>query len=285
MKHSPLQVIGLGEVLWDMLPEGKRCGGAPANVIYHLGKMGIRGAVVSAVGNDPLGDELLGFLSGKGLDISFITRNELSTGQVNVALTDGIPSYDIAYPSAWDAICVPDALKPELSGVSAAVFGTLAQRDGRSRSAIRSVLAALPDSCWKLFDINLRQQFYDGPMVCDSLELADVLKINNEELPVVADLLGLTGSRDEVTAGLMKRWNLRYVILTLGADGSMLYDGTKCSVFPAGKCTKVEDTVGCGDAFLAAWCGAMLHGKTPEQAMQAGSELAARVAEHRGALF
>ena len=166
-------MIGLGEVLWDMLPEGKRCGGAPANVIYHLGRLGIRGAVVSAVGNDPAGDELLDFLSGKGLDTSFITRNDLPTGKVNVSLDAGIPQYEIAYPAAWDAIRVPDALKPILPGVCAAIYGTLAQRDERSRSAIRSVLASLPDSCWKLFDINLRQQFYDAATIRDSLDPAD----------------------------------------------------------------------------------------------------------------
>lgn len=285
MKTSGLQVIGLGEVLWDMLPEGKRCGGAPANVIYHLGRMGIRAAVVSAVGNDPSGDELLDFLSGKGLDTSFITRNSLPTGQVNVSLHNSIPSYDIGYPSAWDAICVPDALKALLPGVAAAVYGTLAQRDERSRSSIRSVLEALPESCWKLFDINLRQQFYDAEMIQDSLALANVLKINNEELAVVADLFGFSGSQDEIVAVLIKRWNLRYVILTLGAGGSMLFDGEKSSAFPIIPCKELKDTVGCGDAFLAAWCASMLHGKTPEQAMQSGSELASRVAGQRGAFF
>ncbi|MBR4186130.1 MAG: carbohydrate kinase [Clostridia bacterium] len=279
------QVLGLGEVLWDMLPEGKRCGGAPANVICHLERLGIRGAVVSAVGKDPSGDELLDFLSGKGLDTSFISRNDLPTGQVNVSLDDGIPRYEIAYPAAWDAIRVPDALGPMLPGVRAAIYGTLAQRDERSRSAIRSVLASLPDPCWKLFDINLRQRFYDAATIRASLDLADVLKINDEELPVVAELFGLTGDRDKVAAFLMKRWDLRYVILTCGADGSLLYDGRECFVFPAGKCRKVEDTVGCGDAFLAAWCASMLRGESPRHAMEAGSELAARVAEHRGALL
>ena len=122
-------------------------------------------------------------------------------------------------------------------------------------------------------------------MIRDSLDLADVLKINDEELPVVAELFELTGSRDKIVAFLMKRWSLRYVILTCGANGSILYDGRECFIFPAGKCRKVEDTVGCGDAFLAAWCGSMLHGESPEHAMQAGSELAAHVAEHRGALL
>ena len=285
MKTAGPQVIGLGEVLWDMLPEGKRCGGAPANVIYHLERLGIRGAVISAVGNDPAGDELLDFLSGKGLDTSFITRNDLPTGKVNVSLNEGIPHYEIAYPSAWDAIRVPETLKPVMPRVRTAIYGTLAQRDERSRSAIRSVLASLPGPCWKLFDINLRQRFYDAATIRDSLDPADVLKINDEELPVVAELFGLTGDRDKVAAFLMERWDLRYVILTCGANGSILYDSSERFVFPAGKCRKVEDTVGCGDAFLAAWCASMLDGGSPENAMEAGSELAARVAEHRGALF
>lgn len=285
MKKTGIQVLGLGEVLWDMLPEGKRCGGAPANVIYHLEQQGIRSAVVSAVGNDPEGDELLVFLSGKGVNTDFIARNGLPTGKVNVSLNNGIPSYEIAYPAAWDAIPFSETLTSILPGVTAAVFGTLAQRDARSCRTIRSVLAALPDSCWKLFDINLRQNFYDEAMIRDSLALADVLKINDEELPVVARLFGLPGGRDEIVAALMKRWKLRFVILTLGAAGSMLFDGERSSVFPVGKCGKVEDTVGCGDAFLAAWCGAILRGETPEQAMQAGTELAARVAGQKGAMF
>lgn len=285
MKQTKIQVLGLGEVLWDMLPEGKRCGGAPANVIYHLEHQGIHGAVVSAVGNDPEGDELLDFLSGKGLDTAFIARNGLPTGKVNVTLNNGIPSYEIAYPAAWDAIPFSEDLTSILPGVSAVVFGTLAQRDARSRRTIRSVLEALPGSCWKLFDINLRQKFYDAAMIRDSLELANVLKINDEELPVVAGLFGLSGERDEIAAALMKRWNLRYVILTLGAAGSMLFDGERSAVFPVGKCDRVEDTVGCGDAFLAAWCGEILRGGTPEQAMQAGTELAARVAGQKGAMF
>ena len=278
-----LLAIGAGELLWDMLPEGKRCGGAPANVICHLGRLGIRGAVVSAVGNDPLGDELLDFLTENGLDTSFITRNSLPTGKVNVTLHNGIPDYDIAYPSAWDAITVTEPLKKVLPGVSAVVYGTLAQRDERSRAAIRTVLDSSPASCWKLFDINLRQNFYDAQMIRDSLDAANVLKINDEELPVVADLFGLAGSRDEIVSVLMKRWELRYVILTLGAKGSMLFDGKKCSVFPVAPCRKVEDTVGCGDAFLAAWCASTLRGKSPEDAMAAGTELSAHVAGIKGA--
>lgn len=285
MNDLKIQVLGLGEVLWDMLPEGRQCGGAPANVIYHLGHMGIRSAVISSVGNDQLGDELLEFLSGKRVDTSFISRNDLPTGTVNVTLQNGIPCYDIAYPSAWDAICVADGVSEILSDVSIAVFGTLAQRDERSRTAILTTLERLPESCRKVFDINLRQHYFDKEMIGRSLELADVLKINDEELPVVAELFGMSGSQEETAFAILNRWNLRYLILTLGAAGSMLFDGEKCSYYPVEKCDKIEDTVGCGDAFLAAWCGAVLSGKTPEEAMKAGSLLAAKVAGNKGAMF
>lgn len=284
MKEKDPFVIGIGEVLWDMLPDGKRCGGAPANVIYHLGQLGVRSAVVSAVGNDANGDELVDFLRGKGIDTSFIARNGLSTGTVGVTLQDGIPSYEIHCPAAWDAIPFCDSLKNVLPEVTAAVYGSLAQRDPRSRSTIKSILKALPDNCLKIFDINLRQEYYSKEMIQESLKLADVLKINDEELEVVARMFQLNGTREETLASLKQMWNLKYVILTLGASGSMLFDGVSFTTYPVAFCPKVEDTVGCGDSFLAAWCGAILKGESADSAMKAGTILSAKVAGQKGAM-
>lgn len=277
-------VLGLGEVLWDMLPDGKRCGGAPANVIYHLTKSGIPSAVVSSVGHDGPGDELLDFLRSKEISTEFITRNDLPTGTVEVTLNDGIPAYDIHMPSAWDAISIPDSLKEKLSQVSAVIWGTLAQRCAVSAKAILDILGSVPDNCLKCFDINLRQHYYDAAMIDRSLQFADVLKINEEEVSVTAELLHIAGSQKNVIEQLYRRYSLQYVICTLGADGSMLFDGKTFSSYPVKPCN-VIDTVGCGDAFLSAWVCAVLNGRSAENGMIAGTELSAKIAAQAGAMF
>lgn len=276
-------VLGIGEVLWDMLPGGKRCGGAPGNVVYHLNKLGTHSYLVSALGNDSSGDELLSFLESQNIPSDFITRNDLQTGVVDVTVTNGIPQYEIKYPVAWDAIDLAPALMQKLPSVSAVIFDTLAQRHEHSRKTIRTILQNLPANCLKIFDINLRQNFYSETIIRESLEFADILKINDEELVITADIFKISGDNKTVLAELKKRFALQSVILTLGADGSMFYDGKNYTSYPIIPC-KVVDTVGCGDAFLAAWCNAFLSGKSAHEAMLAGSELSARIASQMGAM-
>lgn len=279
-----LIVAGIGEVLWDMLPTGRQCGGAPANVIYHAAKLGAKGIVVSAVGNDANGDDLLAFLQSKGMDTSYIARNELPTGTVAVTLDNGIPSYEICQPVAWDAVpytSAIDALVPQLSAV---VFGSLAQRDDRSRAALMKVLDNPKLTALRLFDINLRQKFYNREIIDESLKRADVLKLNDEEAAVLADIFGIAGDAKAVVGDLAVRYNLKYAILTLGAKGSMLYDGASFSEYPVAPCEKIIDTVGCGDSFLAAWLVSILRGENAESAMRAATELSAYVAGHKGAM-
>lgn len=285
MKHpQELTIAGLGEVLWDMLPDGRQCGGAPANVIFHASKLGAQGLVVSAVGADADGDDLLAFLKGKKIDCSLVARNDLPTGTVTVTLENGMPSYVIHRPAAWDAIPYTDAVDAVVPRLSAVVFGSLAQRDERSRETLFRILRHPALHALKFFDINLRQKFYSRETIAESLEVADVLKLNDEECAVLAELFGLPGDPRGAVAALADRFGLSHVILTLGAKGSMLYDGAAFAEYPVAPCEKLVDTVGCGDSFLAAWCVAFLCGKGADAAMREATALSAYVAGHKGAM-
>ena len=284
MNNQTLLIAGLGEVLWDMLPDGRQCGGAPANVIFHASKLGAQGFVVSAVGADADGDDLLAFLKGKGIDCSLVARNDLPTGTVTVTLENGMPSYVIHRPAAWDAIPYTDAVDAVVPRLSAVVFGSLAQRDERSRETLFRVLRHPSLHALKFFDINLRQKFYSREIIAESLEVADVLKLNDEECAVLAELFDLPQDQRGAVAALAGRFKLSHVILTLGAKGSMLYDGSAFAEYPVAPCDKLVDTVGCGDAFLASWCVAFLSGKGADAAMREATNLSAYVAGHKGAM-
>ncbi len=284
MDTDKLLVAGIGEVLWDMLPDGRQCGGAPANVIFHAAKLGARGVVVSAVGTDADGDDLLAFLRSKDIDCSLVARNELPTGTVTVTLANGIPSYVIHRPAAWDAIPYPDSLDALVPRLSAVIFGSLAQRDARSRETLFRILRHPDLHALKFFDINLRQDFYSREIIADSLQAADVLKLNDEECAVLADLFAIPGDQRTVVRALAAEYGLSHVILTLGAKGSMLFDGSSFSEYPVAPCEHLVDTVGCGDAFLAAWCVAFLRGKSADAAMREATDLSAYVAGHKGAM-
>ena len=283
--HSEsILIAGVGEVLWDMLPDGRQCGGAPANVIFHAAKLGARGVVVSAVGRDAAGDDLLAFLSGKGVDCSLVARNDLPTGAVTVSLKDGMPSYDIHRPAVWDAIPYAEPLDALVPRLSADVFGSLAQRDARSRETIFRVLRHPGLKALRLFDINLRQNYYGRETIEASLQAADVLKLNDEECAVLARLFSIPGDNAAVVRELASRHGLSHVILTLGAKGSALYDGKSFTEYPVAPCERIVDTVGCGDAFLAAWCVSFLRGEGADAAMRRATELSAYVAGHKGAM-
>lgn len=276
-------VICIGDLLWDMLPDGKRCGGAAANVIYHLNMLGRKSYLASAVGNDSNGDELLAFLQKKKIDTCGISRNDLPSGTVDVTLQNGIPSYVIHQPAAWDNIVLTDALCRLLPQAGAVVFGTLAQRDKRSMQAISTLLEMAPENALKVFDINLRQSFYTPELIASALEKANVLKINDEELKIIADFFSLRGNEQEQLAALADRFGLKYIIYTLGANGSALLFNDTFTRYPAVPC-EVVDTVGCGDSFLAAWLDAILAGKSEAEAMLCGSRLSSTVASRSGAM-
>ena len=263
--NRPL-IIGLGEVLWDLLPGGKQFGGAPANFAYHAKAMGAEGVVVSCVGDDDLGREILDRLDGLGLGREYVAVDpKHPTGTVSVELdADGKPDYIIHEPVAWDFIPKGPALDELAAKTDAVGFGSLAQREGVSRATIQHFLAATRPDCLRIFDINLRQHFYNRDTITAGLEAASVLKLNDEELPVVAELLSIEGDESAVLATLIEQFSLRLIALTKGAQGSVLATADERSEHPgfAAEVSKSDgaDTVGAGDSFTAVLAMGLLRG-------------------------
>ena len=283
--HNPKSIIiGLGEALWDLFPGGKKFGGAPANFAYHARCLGAEAYVVSSVGQDDLGREILDRLDTLKLNRQFVAVDDAHpTGTVSVEVdSSGKPSYVIHQNVAWDFIPAMPGLS-ELAGRAAAVcFGSLAQRSAVSRQTIHDFLAATREGCLRIFDINLRQHYYDAATIVGSLELADVLKLNDDELPVVGQLLSLGGGRREVVAALRDRYDLRLVALTRGERGSTLVGPEGRSVHP-GFPTTVADTVGAGDAFTAVIAMGLLRGLDLDAINEQANRVAAYVCSQPGA--
>ncbi len=276
-------IIGLGEILWDMLPGGKALGGAPANFAYHAGRLGEDGWVISAIADDPLGNEILDSLKGRPIH-SLIQTVSQPTGTVQVTLDEkGVPSYNITENVAWDNIPFTEDMKEVASRADAVCFGSLVQRMPVSEETVFEVLNCVPESCLKVFDINLRQHYYEPPVIMDSLNRADVLKINDEEIEVVADMLMLDGTPEEVCRYLIMDFDLKFVILTKGAEGSCVVTPDEVIPCPAAD-VEVVDTVGAGDAFTAAFVVNYLRGKSLGDCQKAASETAGYVCAHKGAM-
>lgn len=290
-------LVGLGEILWDMLgtptakeggweplPDGKQLGGAPANFAYHAQALGGRGVVVSCVGDDELGKEILRRLEELGLERKYVAVDENHpTGTVTVRLDqDGKPDYAIHENVAWDFIPSDSSLS-ELTGQTDAVcFGSLCQRSEVSRSTIRNFLQATKPDCIRIFDINLRQSYFDREIVEAMLEVATVLKLNDEELSVVANLLDLTGSETDILSQLTANYELRMIALTRGPNGSRLYtqgENSDHQGFPA----QITDTVGAGDSFAAAITLGLLQGETLDRINEFANRVASFVCSRPGA--
>jgi len=281
--HAPI-VVGLGEILWDLLPDGKQLGGAPANFAWHAQCLGAVGAVVSAVGDDELGREILTRLGAMHLDRSHVAVDAgHPTGTVTVTLdAGGKPHYTINEQVAWDYIPATDAVLALAGRADAVCFGSLAQRASASRRTIRAFLAAVRPGCIRLFDINLRKPFIDRRAIVESLGLTDVLKLSDDEMPVLADLLKLPGSETEFLAAMIDRFGLDMVILTKGRHGSRLRT-PKADCSRAGIETVVADTVGAGDSFNAAVVMGLLAGHDIERINDYANRLAAFVCSQKGA--
>ena len=275
-------IVGIGEILWDMLPSGKALGGAPANFAYHAGRLGEEGWAVSAVGNDALGREILDLVASKGLR-NLIAVTDRPTGTVQVTLdTHGVPTYNIMEDVAWDNIPFTPEMEELAARADAVCFGSLVQRMASRDSVLRFVRAMRPEAL-KVFDINLRQHYYSREVLEESLRLADILKINDEEIRIVAGLFGL--SDDAVTAcrELIGAFGLRLVILTKGPEGSEVI--TADDVIPQGvDDVKIVDTVGAGDSFTAAFVVAYLRGDTLAEAQRLASATASYVCSRKGAM-
>lgn len=276
-------VAGIGEVLWDVLPEGKKIGGAPANFAYHVSKFGLPGCLVSAVGDDFLGEEIVEKLTSKGLS-HHLARVPYPTGTVQVEVDDdGVPQYDIKENAAWDNIPYTEDLEGIASRTKAVCFGTLAQRNSVSRETINRFLAAMPRQSDSLivFDVNLRQGFYDRNILHDSLTRCNILKINDEELDIVCNVLGIEG--DDKCKTLTDIYDLKSLIFTCGTKGSFIY--TRDNVFfrPT-PVVEVADTVGAGDSFTAAFISSLLKGKSLQEAHALAVETSAYVCTQKGAM-
>ena len=279
--------VGIGEVLWDVFPNRRTIGGAPANFAYHTSQLGLDSYIVSAVGNDVLGDEAENVLKSKGLK-SYILRTDYPTGAVTISLNEyGVPKYDFQEQVAWDNIPFNEELVQLAKRTSIVCFGSLAQRNAKSRSTIRQFLKAVPDTdkTFKVFDINLRQNFFNKELLNDSLKLCNILKINDEELSIVSRFLDLNDSSNtqKQYLALLKRYNIRMVILTCGTNGSYVVLPESVSFRDTPK-IKIGDTVGAGDAFTAAFFSALSYGKNITEAHELAIEVSAYVCSQHGSM-
>ncbi len=279
-------VVGLGEVLWDVLPEGKKLGGAPANFAYHAGQfLGMDETIaVSALGNDKLADETIDALKEHGLN-DLLPRVPYPTGTVQVQLDEqGIPTYDIKENVAWDNIPFDDDIAAIARNCRAVCFGSLAQRNVVSRETIQKFLDATPDDCVKIFDINLRQQFYTMEIIRESLQRCNILKINDEELVLIGRMFGYPGLDIENKCWLiLGKYNLDMLVLTCGTNGSYVFTPGQKSFQETPKVT-VADTVGAGDSFTGSFCAAILNGKPMAEAHKLAVEVSAYVCTQNGAM-
>jgi fructokinase len=245
--------VAVGEVLWDEFPDGARLGGAPANFAVHCAGMGARVTLVSRVGRDDRGREALDLLRGRGVGVDFIQRDpERPTGRVRVTLRDGRPSYEIVEGVAWDALSWEARLLPLAKGADAVCFGTLAQRNGQSRKALRRFVATCREGCLRVLDINFRQRFHSEEVVRESLHLANLLKLSDEEVPALRGYTGGAGDDGAFLNGVRERFGIETVVLTLGAEGCRVLGPEGDLRIPATP-QRVVNTVGAGDAFTAAF--------------------------------
>lgn len=279
------KIIGLGEVLYDVLPEGAKLGGAPANFAYHASQFGFDAMAVSAVGNDALGDLALKTFDDNGLKY-IIPRVPYPTGTVNISLdAGGVPSYTFTPDVAWDHIPFTPEMEAIAKEARAVCFGSLAQRSEASRKTIHQFLSATPADCLKIFDINLRSNFYNKEIIRENMQQANILKINDEELVTIGRLFDYPGlDMEEKCRLLLRRYHFKMVVLTCGTNGSYVFvpDG-ETSFMPTPK-VEVADTVGAGDSFTAAFTASLLAGKTIKEAHERAVKVSAFVCTQKGAM-
>jgi fructokinase len=280
------KVVGLGEVLWDILPGQKQVGGAPANFAYISSVLGDIGLIASRIGADDLGAEMQSQLRSRGLNTDYIQKDsEHATGTVNVHLrSDGQPLFEITEPSAWDFLEWTAEWDALARAADAVCFGSLAQRNPRSRATIRRFLSATAKDTIRVFDMNLRQHYYSQGILAESIASAQIVKLNDEEV-LIASRLFQAPSNDclPFAQWLQRRFQLRLVCVTFGAEGSLLVSESSHHRHP-GYRVKVTDTVGAGDAFTAAMLHHFLRGSTIAAINAAANRMGSLVASEAGAM-
>lgn len=279
-------VVGIGEVLWDLLPDGKKIGGAPANFAFHAGQCGLPSCVVSAIGHDDLGSEAMKALTLKNLPFT-LEEVDYPTGTVPVTLDEnGVPTYEIREGVAWDNIPFTPAIENLAKRTRAVSFGSLAQRAPVSRQTIRSFLDAMPknDDRFIIFDVNLRQNFYTAETLQESLNRCNIMKINDEELVILGRLMGYPGIdlKDKCWL-ILGKYNLKMLVLTCGINGSYVFSPGHVSFLPT-PVVNVVDTVGAGDAFSGAFVASILKGCSIEKAHHNAIKVSAFVCTQPGAM-
>jgi fructokinase len=282
---STFNIVGLGEVLWDCLPGGKQLGGAAANFAYVCTQLGNRGVIASRVGTDKSGDEILQELAAAGVDVSYLQRDrQCPTGTVKISLQDGQPSYQITENAAWDFLEWTPEWQHLAEKCDAVCFGSLAQRNAVARQTIGGFVRSTRRNCLKIFDLNLRRNYFSADLLRASLQPASVVKLNHEELPVVAELLGLKSSGEaERMQELRRNFDLNLVCLTRASRGSLLVDENEISEHSGIK-VKIADTVGAGDSFTAALAHGILHHWNLAEINENANRVGAFVASSTGAM-
>ena len=285
MKNRGFRIAGVGEVLWDAFPAGEKFGGAPANFACHCRSLGADACVISCIGNDARGEKARAFLDNHGVDTSGLAVSEVhETGVVLVTLdAAGKPDYEIKAGVAWDAIPWTDDMAAVAPKLDAVCFGSLGQRNAVSRATIQKCLAAVPSDCLRVFDINLRQSFYSSEIIRSSLQAANALKLNDEELPVVASMLGITGTDAAQLGALIERYDLLLAVLTRGGEGALMMTPAESS-FAVPPAADVINTVGAGDAFTAAMVMGFLAGRPLDEINRHANVVAAYVCTQPGAV-
>ncbi len=281
--HKKPIVAGIGEFLWDMLPSGKQLGGAPCNFAFHAMLAGCESIVISAIGRDALGDELLKTLNELNINDQYIQKNEFPTSTVTVKLdSHGHPDYTIHEQVAWDHIRWTPSMREVAGDLDAVCFGSLAQRENESATSILSLITSVRPDCLKVFDINLRQRYYNQETILRSIIHSDVLKLNDDELPVVAGYTGIAGDVDSQLGQLVRLFDLKYIVYTMGSKGSIIVCPDDYSLIEAPK-VLVADSVGAGDAFTAVFIAGILNGFPLDRVHRKATEIAAMVCTQKGA--
>lgn len=277
-------IVGIGEVLWDLLPVGSQLGGAPANFAYHAHALGAHARVVTRVGDDDLGRAILRRFEEMQIADGTIQIDETApTGTVSVLISDkGIPNYIIHENVAWDHLVLTPAALKAVREADAICFGSLAQRGETSRTTIQRLVAAAPAKSLRIFDVNIRQNYFSHEVIEQSLRLANVLKLNDAELPVLAQLFRLTGSTRKQIESLAQQFSLQVVALTRGPAGSLLFQDGQWSDCPSVPIT-IVDTIGAGDSFTAALVMGLLCKMPLDEINALADEVARHVCSHAGA--